>query len=112
MSRRPNRSAVLVERGPKERKRLGSAAGLMDPSREATAVLPSLRSDRRERALPDWRDRESIRAEFEAREAAGGRPSKRPAVCGSADRSCGSVEPAGEVGPNPNLKGKVENACS
>ena len=90
MSRRPNRSA---ERGPKECQRLGLPPRqlweLMDPSGEATsAPRLSLRSSRAR--SPDWRDRESIRAEFEARETAGGRPSKRPAVRGSA---CGCERP-------------------
>ena len=91
MSRHPNRSAVLGERGPKECERLSlpprQLRELMDPSRETTAALPSPFAPIVESALPDWRDCESIRAEFEAREAAGGRPRDERASA-VAQRSC------------------------
>jgi hypothetical protein len=129
MSRRPNRSAVLVERGPKERQHLGlpprqrpepprptgptrrgdgTVRELMDPSREATAALssPSLRSSRS--ALSPTRDRESIRGEFEAREAAGGRPSKRPAEASEPPRQRRPIMRA----PNAVVKDLISKSCS
>lgn len=83
-----------------DRARRAGTQGTSAPGSATTPAAgtygPVARSDRHpsmplapivESALPDWRDRESIRAEFEAREAAGGRPSKRPAVRGSATRA-------------------------
>ena len=107
MSRRANRSTVLGARGalpnwrihcersnasawvrqraaPATATAATARCGNSCPSRDATAALPAIGPE----TWPDWRDCESIRAEFEAREAAGGRPrDERASVV--AQRSCG-----------------------